>query len=555
MTLKGAKHEWRFDEAPAALLEDIRRRAGASPVMAQVLASRQVASGEEAVAFMDPAGRPLPDARLLPDADRVVDRVAAAISSGERIAVHGHDDADGVTATVILAEALEQLGVRADTYIPDRRTEGHGLSAREFDYHAGRGVRLVITVDSCVSDREAIAHGNALGIDTIVTDHHEIPPALPAAAAIVNPKLQWSRFPYRYMAGTGVSLRVTDLLLDALRGRFGPAPGGRAWYGPRWREEALALAAVGSIADKVPLTGDNRTIVATGLKALPATERPGLRALMEESRLWGREPDPDDVRESLGPVFGRVSDGRGGNEALRVLLSADDAAAREGARSLVGERARWRDSAAAAMARVRPVLDAEVDADAPVVIVNAPVPLDVMGYVASRVADETDRPVVVMAPRNGLIAAEARGPQGFNLVAAFHSMSPLFSGYGGHPRAAGFTIEASKADEFRRRMLEFVLANPPVPEPRRLDAVVPISLADPALATELERVRPFGQANPPAALFSPGAARDLLRDAAARGVHLSAPMRSGAEPAGFVYRLRASDGVALASVVDTVAVL
>jgi single-stranded DNA-specific DHH superfamily exonuclease len=205
------------------------------------------------------------------------------------------------------------------------------------------------------------------------------------------------------------------------------------------------------------------------------------------------------------------------------------------------------------MARVRPALDGESDGDAPVVIVSVPVPLDVMGYVASRVADETDRPAVVMAPRNGLVAAEARGPQGFNLVTAFHSMSPLFAGYGGHPRAAGFTIEASRVDEFRRRMLEFVRVNPPVPEPRRLDAIVPVADTEPALAADLERLRPFGQANPPATLFSPTTTREQFRDAAARGVHLSTPFRPGAEPTGVVYRLRAADGVALASVLDTVA--
>lgn len=552
MTFKGAKCQWRFDEAPAALTEEIRRAAGVSPVMAQVLVSRQVESGGDAVGFLDPASRALPDARLLPDADRVVARVAEAAAAREPVVVHGHDDADGVTATAIMLEALEQLGVSAGSYIPDRRTEGHGVSVRELDHLAGLGTRLVITVDSCVSDRDAIAYGNSLGIDTIVTDHHEIPPQLPPAFAIVNPKLPSSSYPYRYLAGTGVALRVADLLLDALRGRLAPAPGGRGWHGPRWRNEALALAAVGSIADKVPVTGDNRTIVAAGLKALPATERPGLRALLEESRLWGREPDPEDVRESLGPIFGRVSDGRGGNDALGVLLSVDVEKAREGARALVGERVRWKDAAWAAMGRVRPLLEAEVASDAPVIIVEVSVPLDVMGYVASRLADEADRPVIVMAPRNGVVAAEARGPQGFNLVAAFHSMSGLFTGYGGHPRAAGFTIAPASVGAFRGGMLDYVRAHPPAPEPRKLDAVVPLAEATPALAAELERLRPFGLANPPATLLSPDATRDSFKEAAARGIHLSAPLRLASASAGVVYRLRSSDGVALASIVDTI---
>jgi len=553
MTLKGAHYEWRYEGAPAALAEDIRRGAGVTPHMAQVLASRQVASGAEALLFLAPETRPLPDARLLPGAAQVVERVSGALSSGETVAVHGHDDADGVTASAIMIETLEQLGARPVSYIPDRRTEGHGLSRPELDYLSGLGVRLVITVDSCVSDRDAIAHGNSLGIDTIVTDHHEIPPELPAARAIVNPKLPSSPYPYRYLAGTGVSLRVSDLLLDELRGRFAPAPGGRVWHGPRWRDEALALAAVGSIADKVPLTGDNRTIVAAGLKVAPATERPGLRALLEESRLWGHELDPDDVREYLGPIFGRVSDGRGGNDALKVLLTPDADQAREGARALVGERVRWREAALSGLAQVRSELARSAGAPDPAaLVVQARVPLDTMGYAASRLADESGLPVVVLAPRNGGLMAEARGPQGFNFVTAFHSMSELFAGYGGHPRAAGFTIDAARAAEFRERLIAYVREHPPAPEPRRLDAVVPLDDATPELARELELLRPFGQANAPAALLSREASREAVRRAQDRGVHFAAPLRLNPGATGMVYRLRSSEGVALATVIDTV---
>ena len=137
-----------------------------------------------------------------------------------------------------------------------------------------------------------------------MTDHHEIPPKLPPAVAIVNPKLPDSRFPYRYMAGVGVALRVADLLLDELRGRFGPSSDNVPWYGPRWRQESLALAAIGSVADKVPLTGDNRAIVTQGLAEAPSTDRVGLRVALEEGRMWGRELSPEDVRDTLGRLLG-----------------------------------------------------------------------------------------------------------------------------------------------------------------------------------------------------------------------------------------------------------
>ena len=289
MILSGSKYDWRLASIEPDLASDISRAVGVSASFARVLAARGVGSADDAARYLAASDDALPDAHLLPDADRVVERVRSALESGELIAVHGHDDADGVTATTVMLEALDQLGASVVSYIPDRKKEGHGLTRAELDRLHGAGVGLIITVDSCVSDREFIGYGNTLGIDTIVTDHHEIPPELPPAVAIVDPKLPDSRFPYRYMAGVGVALRVADLLLDELRGRFGPAGENVPWYGPRWRQEALALAAVGSIADKVPLTGDNRAIVTQGLAAAPGTDRVGLRAALEEGRLWGRE--------------------------------------------------------------------------------------------------------------------------------------------------------------------------------------------------------------------------------------------------------------------------
>ncbi len=553
MILRGAKHDWTLELPDPAVVEEIRRAARVSATFAGVLASRGLRSAAAAERYLNAADAPLPDPRLLPDAARVVERVRRALSVGERIAVHGHDDADGVTAATIMVEALDQLGASVTSYIPDRKTEGHGLSRAELDRLGADGVGLVITVDSCVSDREFISYGRALGIDTIVTDHHEIPPELPPAVAIVNPKLPDSRFPYRYMAGVGVSLRVSELLLDSLTGDFAPSAEGPSWYGPRWRTEAFALAAIGSIADRVPLTEDNRSIVARGLDAIPQTERTGLRAVLQEAGLWGRSLGPADVGESLGTLLGRApGDGPGSQQAFDLLAMRQLEAARALARRLLERQARWRAAASEAWRRVRGALDLEGGAPSTVVIMEADVPVGTVGYVTSRLADETGRPVVVITRGDSVCVAEARGPAGFNFVDAFASMRDLFIGYGGHPRAAGFSIGPSDLPRFRERMAEFVRRNPPSPEPRRLDGELRLEDASRELAEELERMQPFGQGNRRPLFLVRGLTAATVARAERLGTRFGTPVRVGDAPVDVVVRLRSGEGTPLVSIIDAI---
>jgi len=555
MVHKGTKFDWTLAEFDPAVVAEIVAAAGVSEVFARVMAARGVDSAGAAVRYLGAAVDPLPDARLLPDADAVVERVGRAIGSRELICVHGHDDADGVTATTVMTEALDQLGASLATYIPDRKTEGHGLSKAEIDRLRAAGVGLIITVDSCVSDREFIAYARELGMDTIVTDHHEIPPELPPAVAIVNPKLPDSRFPYRYMAGVGVALRVADLLLGELRSEFGPARECAPWCGTRWRDEALALAAVGSIADRVPLTEDNRSIVTQGLAALPATERVGLRVALEERHMWGRAVSPEEVRESLGPLLGRSpGDEPGTQRAYGLLTARDPDEAREVATALFRRQESWRDTATTAWKRVRGQLDRESDsASQPVIVLETEVPVGVAGYVTSRLAEETGRPTIVVAPRDSEMMAEARGPAGFNFVDAFSSMRELFIGYGGHPRAAGFSIEPERLAEFKERMSGYAVTNPPAPPPRRVDSELRIEDSASGLGAELERMGPFGQGNGRAVFLARGVTSDTLAVAEERGVRFGTPMRIGERATDVVFKLRDSDGVPLVSVVDTFA--
>ena len=554
MVKRGVKREWVLGPADPALAGEIAASTGVSDALARVLVARGIPSAAAAAAFLNADTAELADAHLLPAADGVVERVGAAIARRETIAVHGHDDADGICATAVMVDALRQLGASPLTYIPDRKTEGHGLNARELERLAEASVRLIVTVDSCVSERELIARALDMGIDTIVTDHHEIPPALPSACAVVNPKLADSRFGYRYMAGVGVSLRVAELLTEKLSGRFRVGTGAPPWLGPRWFDEALALAAIGSIADKGPLTGENRAIVVRGLAAIPKTERPGLRALLEEAKIWGRELAPDDVRRCLGPLFGRVADGRGGNDALNVLLCGDLDDARAKARMLSNERDRWRESADAAWRDVSRLLAESPELmEAPVLVVEAAIPISAMGHVTTRLADSSGRPTIVVVRKNGEAMAEARGPLGFNFVPAFDAAADLLLGYGGHPRAAGFSAPSENIEAFRERLIEYVSAHPPEPPPRPIDAVVPLCEMTCEVARDLERLSPFGLGNGRAVLLSLAVSPRSIEQAQAAGLHFGAPLELGAELSDVVYRVRYTDGVAFVNVIDTIA--
>jgi single-stranded-DNA-specific exonuclease len=426
----------------------------------------------------------LHDPRLLPDADRLLARVARARDRSERVMVFGDFDADGLDGLAILVLALRRYGLTVEPYVPSRLDEGHGLSLAAVDAAERDGTTLIITVDTGSSSAAEIVVAASRGIDVIVTDHHRLPPELPPAVAVVNPHRADSRYPDARLAGSGVAFKVAQLVLA-------DEPGGVAAA-----LELADLATIGTVADVAPIVGENRAIARLGLEHMRRSPRPGIRALLSRARIEPADMDLDTIAFALAPRLNAA--GRMGEalEAARLLLAEDPLEAGAHADALETANKSRRDLMATAVAEARALVDA--DPDRPATIIHGAWPVGIVGLVAARLAEDRSRPAIVGADLGETIRASCRSDGSVDLGAALESCADLFTRYGGHAGAAGFELPAERWPAFVERFEAIALAAVP-PDPR---AVLAIDLALPALAVdyalfrELAALQPYGPGNP-----------------------------------------------------------
>ena len=498
--------------------------AGFSERIAGLLIARGVADPAALAAFTAPVGEGLHDPRLLPDADRLVARFEAARAAGEPVLVFGDFDADGLTGLAIMVRALRAYGLDAEPYVPSRVDEGHGLSLRAVETAQAAGRTLIVTVDTGSTSVAEVAEAAHRGIDVIVTDHHRLPPVLPAAVALVNPHRDDSIYPDSRLAGSGVAFKVAQLLLADIPG------------GPE-RASALAeLATIGTVADVAPIVGENRAIARLGLERMRSAALPGLAALLELAGATPATVDLETVAFVIAPrinAAGRVGDAL---EAARLLLTDDPAEATELAARLQAANLVRRDLTKTAMAEAQAVLAAE-PGDAAATVVRGDWPVGVIGLVAGRLADERGRPAVVATETDGVIRASCRSAAGIDLAATLAQCADLFIRHGGHPGAAGFELPVERWDAFRERFLDLVTnAAPPSSDPRpelKVDLVVPGPEVDYAFLAELRRLDPTGPGNPDPLVVVEGLTVTRVR--AASGGHSQLTLRK---------RLDVVDGIA-----------
>ncbi len=457
---------------------------GLAARMTGLLARRGVLDVSDLTAWFAEPMLGLHDPRLLPDADRLLERMTLARDRGERVMVFGDFDADGLDGLAILVLAFRRFGLAVEPYVPSRLDEGHGLSLAAVDAAERGGISVIVTVDTGTSSAVEIATAAERGIDVIVTDHHHVPPELPPAIAVVNPHRADSRYPDARLAGSGVAFKVAQLVLADVPG--GPAA-------------ALALAdlaTIGTVADVAPIVGENRAIARLGLDLLRTDPRPGIAALLERARIAPSAVDLETIAFALAPrlnAAGRMGDAV---TAAHLLLAEDAATAAVHADALEVANLARRDLMSTAVDEARALVAALPDR--PASIVRGPWPVGIVGLVAARLAEDRSRPAVVGAELGDVIRASCRSDGSMDLAAALATCADLFVRHGGHAGAAGFELPTVRWQEFVERF-EAIAATSAPPDPRavlRIDLALPALDVDYGLHRDLAGLAPYGPGNP-----------------------------------------------------------
>ena len=483
------------DDDRAAVLA---RELGVTEVTARLLAIRGLYDLDEARRFLSPSLEQLLDPFRLADMERAVVRLEKAVANRERIAIHGDYDVDGITSTVILRRSLELLGGDVVHFVPERIRDGYGLQPATFDRLKAEGVQLVVSVDCGIRAAAAARRARELGIDLIITDHHEPDTELPEAVAVVNPKRHDCTYPDKHLAGVGVALK----LVQALCRRAGR---------DAWLPGFVKVAAIGTLADVVPLVGENRVIAKLGLEMLSkGPHKVGLRALLEASSLTGKTIDSYHIAFMIAPRINAAGRMSTPDIAARLLLASDEAMAGEAkalAEQLETENLRRRAEEQDIVAKARKIVetDPDIGARSLLVVAGEGWHRGVIGIVASKLVDHFYRPAIVLSVEDGIAHGSCRSIPGFDMLAALESCAPMLGRFGGHKQAAGLQIEADRIREFRLRVNAYAddRLGPDDLRPRLyLDGPLAFGAITDRVVSELNTLAPFGPSNPRPRFFT-----------------------------------------------------
>lgn len=460
---------------------------GISPLVTGILLERGFNDAEAMRSFLYGSSTPFHDPFLLKDMERTAERIEQAMAQGEQITVYGDYDVDGITASSLLYVYLRGRGAKVNTYIPKRKSEGYGLNDEALKIIAESGTTLVITVDCGISGYHEVA-GAPEALDIIITDHHTVPEQLPPAYAIVNPKQKDCLYPFKELSGVGVAFKLCQALEQGAAGKL-----------PKW-EQLTELAALGTVADIVPLLGENREIVRRGLKAMATTKLVGLRALIEASGCEPAAITAENIGFGLAPRLNAVGRLEHAQSAVELLVTEDYAKAKEIAAELNRENALRQEISRSIMEEAEAMLAQEEHIDTAIVLVSEGWHQGVIGIVASRLVDKYHLPTILLSLNDGMAKGSCRSIPALNLYEAIAAEKDILTQFGGHHQAAGLTLPADKVEEFKSRFRAYV-AGALKPEdylPRQsVDCVIggqgQITVRD---LQELELLEPCGCSNP-----------------------------------------------------------
>ncbi|HVX59512.1 MAG TPA: single-stranded-DNA-specific exonuclease RecJ [Pirellulales bacterium] len=500
--------QWRIHAHDSARIDALARSAGISPVVARLLICRGLHDPVQVRSFLEPKLSSLREPGELPGVEAAAERITAAIQARQRIVIYGDYDVDGMSATSLLVGCLKLLGADVGYYVPHRLEEGYGLNHDALRNLASQGARLVITVDCGVASVSEAETAREIGLDLVITDHHEFGEQLPQAAAIVHPRLPGSNYPFAGLSGSGVAFKLAWALCQQASGA--------KKVGERMKEyllSAIGLAALGTVADVVPLVDENRVLVQHGLASLKQRPGLGIAALMRLAEL-DKKPrlDSDDIGFTIAPrlnAAGRLGQAQLGVELLSTTSPERASALAEYLSELNGSRQSLERSIYLA-ANKQAQEEYDVDQDSALVLADRGWHPGVIGIVAGRLAEKFHRPVVLVAldelgVKPGV--GSARSVPGFNLHEALANCTQHLLSHGGHAAAAGLKIDETNLEAFRSDFCEFAASG--ISAEQRvaelwIDAEVGFGELSLASVLELERLAPFGHSNPRPLLCATG---------------------------------------------------
>ncbi len=500
------------------------------PVLAQVLYNRGVRVQADMAAFLAGNHAVKENPYRLKGMVEAVQRLLQAIDSRQTICVYGDFDADGVTATALLVTALQTAGARVGPYIPHRVDEGYGLNLEAIETIAAKGAKVIITVDCGIRSVAEVARAVELGLDVIVTDHHSIGPIMPPALAVINPKRADNPDTFDGLAGVGVAYRLAQGILRAVSERD-ESPLSKAQV-EEIETDLLDLVAIGTVADMLPLVGENRSLVQRGLTQLNRTQRPGLLALYAVAAVQPGTVDTTTIGFRIAPRINAAGRLDSAALAYKLLRTTDPAEAAELAQELESLNQRRRTLTEEVSAQAEAQLTPQIAGDAPLYLVSGPDFLSgIVGLVAGRLTDRLYRPTLVIEEGAEESRGSARSIQEFHITAALDEISHLLVRHGGHHMAAGFTLRSERLAEFKTAITaiahrELSAYDGDLRPTLLVDAELPLVDVNWGLTHQLARLEPTGQGNPtPTFLFPNCRVRD--HRTVGKGQHLKLTLSTG----------------------------
>jgi single-stranded-DNA-specific exonuclease len=490
----------------------------------QLLSNRGLATQKQIDEFLNPDyGQGILDPFLFPDMDKAVARIYQAVSGKERITIHGDYDADGVTSSVLVANVLKMLGAKFDVYIPHREKEGYGLNPKTIKELARRKTKLMITVDCSISNALEVEQANKKGIDIIITDHHSEPLNLPAAYAIINPKVKKCNYPFQGLAGVGVAFKLAQAIIARDKNNIFPA-GYEKWL--------LDLVAIGTVTDVMPLLGENRTLLKYGLIVLNKTKRIGLELLAKKAGIWpiteAELINSENIGFVLGPRLNAAGRMEHANTAYELLMTEDQAEAAKLVDGLEKNNQKRQSTTEKVMLEIREQIK-DLEKQHLILAEGKNWPLGIIGLASGKLKDEFNRPVFIISKAGRKIVGSGRSLPEFNMIEALNNVADCFSIYGGHAGAAGFTMKSAKyLPDFKKRILEIAAKELKGKDlTPKLDVEAELNLEDLnwELFDQIQQFEPFGMANPKPLFLVKNLLVENIRQVGADNKHLKLALK------------------------------